>query len=89
LRSSASRRWEPNQPGKNRKPGDPEDTGDFLDRFGNKITMYGASNGLNGYGIVLFDTKNRTTQLQFHPMNEQRKPVKVDVPGWPYTVEFR
>ena len=27
--------------------------------------MYGAGNGLNGYGIILFDTKNRETELQF------------------------
>ena len=31
--------------------------GEFHDRFGNKVTMYGAGNGLNGYGIILFDTK--------------------------------
>lgn len=86
--SNAGRGWEPIQPGKNRMPNAPENTGEFLDRFGNKITMYGAGNGLNGYGVVLFDTKNRTTQLQFHPMNEQRKPIKVDVPGWPHTEKF-
>ena len=86
--SKASRRWEPLEPGGNRKLGAPENTGEFHDRFGNKITMYGAGNGLNGYGLILFDTKNRTIELQFHPMNEERKPIKIKVPGWPYKVAF-
>ena len=50
--------------------------------------MYGAGNGLNGYGIILFDTKKRETELQFHPMNEARKPIKAEVPGWPHKVKF-
>ena len=86
--SRASRKWEPLEVGKNREPGAPENTGEFHDRFGNKITMYGAGNGLNGYGIILFDTTNREIELQFHPMNEERKPIKVNVPGWPHTVKF-
>ncbi|MEM9365479.1 MAG: alkaline phosphatase D family protein [Planctomycetota bacterium] len=86
--SRASRKWEPLEEGENRLPGAPENTGDFLDRFGNKVTMYGAGNGLNGYGIVLFDTDKREVQIQFHPMNEERKPIDVDVPGWPHTVKF-
>ncbi len=86
--SRASRRWEPLEPGKNRAPDAPENTGEFHDRFGNKITMMGAGNGLNGYGILLFDTEKREIELQFHPMNEERKPTSVNVPGWPYTVKF-
>ncbi|MDF1861223.1 MAG: alkaline phosphatase D family protein [Verrucomicrobiales bacterium] len=86
--SRASRKWEPLEAGQNRAPGAPEDTGEFEDRFGNKITMYGAGNGLNGYGIILFDTRKREIELQFHPMNEERRPIKVKVPGWPYTEKF-
>ncbi len=86
--SRASRKWEPLEAGKNREPGAPENTGEFHDRFGNKVTMYGAGNGLNGYGIILFDTEKQETELQFHPMNEERKPIKVDVPGWPYTEKY-
>ena len=86
--SKASRKWEPLESGKNRKPKAPKNTGEFHDRFGNKVTMYGAGNGLNGYGIILFDTKNRETELQFHPMNEERKPIKAEVYGWPHTVKF-
>lgn len=86
--SRASRKWEPLEAGQNREPGAPENTGEFHDRFGNKVTMYGAGNGLNGYGIILFDTGNREIEMQFHPMNEERKPIKVDVPGWPYVEKF-
>lgn len=86
--SRASRKWEPLEPGENRNPNAPRNTGEFHDRFGNKITMYGAGNGLNGYGIVLFDTANRMIELQFHPMNEERKPIKTNVPGWPHRVKF-
>lgn len=86
--SRASRKWEPLEAGKNRQPGAPENTGEFHDRFGNPVTMYGAGNGLNGYGIVLFDTDNRKIELQFHPMNEERKPIKAKVSGWPHTVQF-
>lgn len=86
--SRASRKWEPIEAGKNREPGAPTNTGEFHDRFGNKITMYGAGNGLNGYGIVVFDTQNREVELQFHPMNEDRKPIKQNVLGWPYRVRF-
>ena len=86
--SRASRKWEPLEAGKNRKPGAPENTGEFHDRFGNKVTMYGAGNGLNGYGIILFDTRKREIELQFHPMNEERKPIKAEVSGWPHRVKF-
>ena len=86
--STASRVWKPLEAGQNREPSAPENTGQFHDRFGNKVTMYGAGNGLNGYGIILFDTRNRKAELQFHPMNKQRKPIKANVYGWPHTVKF-
>ena len=86
--SKASRKWEPLEAGENRNPGAPENTGEFHDRFGNKVTMYGAGNGLNGYGIILFDPQKREIELQFHPMNEERKPIKRDVFGWPHSVKF-
>ncbi|HAY83012.1 MAG TPA: hypothetical protein DCY79_24655 [Planctomycetaceae bacterium] len=86
--SRASRHWQPIKAGQNRAPGAPRNTGEFHDRFGNKITVYGAGNDLNGYGIILFDPAKREVELQFHPMNEERKPIKVKVPGWPHTVKF-
>ncbi|MEO0413784.1 MAG: alkaline phosphatase D family protein [Verrucomicrobiota bacterium] len=86
--SRASRKWEPLEEGANREAGTPENTGQFQDRFGNKVTMYGAGNGFNGYGMILFDTKTKEVELQFHPMNEERKPIKAEVYGWPHTIKF-
>jgi hypothetical protein len=86
--SPASRVWIPIQGGQNRQPGFPENTGQFHDRFGNKVTIYGAGNGLNGYGLIFFDSQKREIELQFHPMNEERKPIKTNVFGWPHTVKF-
>lgn len=86
--SRASRRWEPLEAGGNRRPGAPKNTGEFHDRFGNKITMYGAGNGLDGFGIVLFDTRTREVELPFHPLSEARKPIRMEVPGWPHRVKF-
>ena len=86
--SRASRHWQPIEEGKNRAPNAPVNTGEFHDRFGNRITVYGAGNDLNGYGIILFDPDKREVELQFHPMNEERKPTKAHVYGWPHTVKF-
>lgn len=86
--SNASRRWEPYEAGGNRAPDSPENTGQFLDRFGNKMTVYGAGNGLNGYGMIIFDQAKKEITMEFHPMNEERKPMKADVYGWPRTVGF-
>ena len=62
------RRWFPPYPGKNQGPGAPKYTGEFLDGFGNKMTV---ANGIEpdgerrgtpqlmerapGYGIITFD----------------------------------
>ena len=50
--------------------------------------MLGAANGVNGYGLIIFDQKKRTITMGFRPMNEDRKPIEMDVEGWPLTVEF-
>ena len=50
--SRASRRWEPLVEGMNREPGRPKNTGQFHDRFGNKVTVHGAGNGINGYAMM-------------------------------------
>ncbi len=36
--------WDPDVPGKNRQPGMPEYTGEYLDGFGNKITCWAVAN---------------------------------------------
>ena len=36
--------WDPDMPGRNRQPGMPEYTGEYLDGFGNKITCWAVAN---------------------------------------------
>lgn len=86
--SRASRVWAPLEPGADRKPGTPEYTGKFFDRFGNRITIHAAANGKNGYGMISFDSVAREVTLEFHPMDGQREPSPTHVEGWPHTVNF-
>ncbi len=63
------RLWEPDEPGKNRQPGLPSYTGEFLDPLGNKVNIWAVANPkkewrrtpyellmdkASGYGIVRF-----------------------------------
>jgi len=84
------RRWFPAQPGKNHKPGTPRYTGDFLDGFGNKLTVYAIGNPdrnpqhakAAGFGMVEF---NKTTrEIVTHCL--RRNPPNKEFPGWPITV---
>ena len=43
------RLWDPLESGKNRQPGFPEYTGEFLDGFKNKVTVWAANNRLDTY----------------------------------------
>ena len=74
------RRWFPPEPGRNRAPGAPAYTGDFLDGFGNKITVYAVANPrqvdkefpwlynrATGYGIARFEKKTRKITLEIWP----------------------
>lgn len=94
------RRWYPPKPGRNRKPGMPRYTGDYLDGFGNRMTVYAVSNPTitgqkrsnlydraPGFGIAKFDTANRSITLECWPRWED--PSKQDAqhyPGWPITI---
>lgn len=70
------RRWYPPEPGRNRKPDAPRNTGEYLDGFGNRITVHAVFNpalvdveprGVNvrapGYSIVEFNRKDQTVTL--------------------------
>jgi len=92
--------WRPLEPGKNREPGAPEHTGEFLDGFGNKVTLLAVANPTPernggtklttraaGFGIVKFDKKKRQITLQCWPRNvdiTSRKATQYS--GWPRTV---
>ncbi len=93
--------WDPLEPGKNRKPGAPSYTGEFLDGFGNKVTLLAVANPSKepnggdklttraaGFGIIRFNKKTREISFECWPRN-------VDItasdarpyPGWPITIK--
>ncbi|MEZ4416421.1 MAG: alkaline phosphatase D family protein [Gemmatimonadota bacterium] len=95
------RRWWPPRPMAHSSiPGQPPYTGDFLDGFGNRITVYAAANphdtGLEprilrdratGYGIITFDPTARTIRIECWP--RQSDPAAGDAGqyrGWPMVV---
>lgn len=74
------RRWWPPAPGENRLPGAPEYTGEFLDAFGNRITVHAVANPrqsrqepkamyerVPGYSIVRLDKKTRKITFENWP----------------------
>ena len=95
------RRWFPPVPGRNRAPGAPAYTGDFLDGFGNKVTVYAVANPrrvnlkperlynrATGYGIARMDKKTRLVTLEIWPrwVDPAKKGARPYL-GWP--VVFR
>lgn len=98
-----TRWWDPDEPGQNRQPDAPEYTGDFLDGFGNRMTMLAAANPpdagragdgdkLNtraaGYGVVRFNKAERTTTFECWPRNvDLTDPQSKMYPGWPITID--
>jgi hypothetical protein len=94
------RRWYPPQPGRNRRPDSPRYTGEYLDGFGNKMTVHAVSNptavqvepaALNqrapGYGIVTFDRQTRRITIANWPRwVDASQPGAQPYPGWPITI---
>lgn len=96
--------WEPKEPGENRVPGSPKITGDFLDHFGNKLTVLAVKNGAenpkgpvleylnekaSGLGVVRFDKKNRTVTIECWPFLADPTEPHTHFPGWPVTVKMQ
>ncbi len=94
------RRWFPPQPGANRKPGAPRYTGEYLDGFGNKMTVQAVSNPslveaepkvltqrAPGYGIITFDRATRKITLASWPRwVDPAQPGAKPYDGWPITI---
>jgi len=94
------RRWFPEQEGGNRQPGSPRNTGDYLDGFGNRMTVLAVSNPFKlgiepadindrapGYGIITFDRPERTITFANWPRwVDPKGPGARPYPGWPITV---
>jgi len=94
------RRWYPQQPGANHKPGMPDYTGSYLDGFGNHITVWAVSNPVisnhepaalhdraPGYGIVRLNKKAQTITMECWPRYaDPTDPDAGQYPGWPMTI---
>lgn len=92
--------WAPLVAGKNREPGMPEYTGEFLDGFGNKITMLAVANPspevnngdklttrAAGFGVAKFNKRTRDITLECWPRNvDITDPKTKQYPGWPRTI---
>ncbi|MDW7692928.1 alkaline phosphatase D family protein [Flammeovirgaceae bacterium SG7u.111] len=90
------RYWEPETPGKNRKPGSPTYTGEFLDGLQNKITVHAISNPTfddntpkedllngraSGYGVIRFKKSAREITYECWPRNTDMA-TENPYPGW-------
>ena len=91
--------WAPLEAGKNREKGMPEYTGEFLDGFGNKITMLAVANPGErenhdklttrsaGFGVVKFNKKRREITVECWPRNvDISNPQTQQYTGWPRTI---
>jgi len=92
------RRWYPEVEGKNRKKGKPKYTGEYLDGFGNKITVHAISNPVftgkkpvrlydraTGYGIVRFNKNSRDITIECWPRQANPK-IDKQYTGWPIII---
>ena len=93
--------WRPLDPGKNREPGAPEYTGEFLDGFANKVTCLAVANPspernggqklttrAAGFGVVKFNKKTREITMECWPRNVDITDSNTkQYPGWPMTIQ--
>ncbi len=96
------RRWMPAAKGANARPGDPRETGDFTDGFGNKITIAAVANPYDiereparlfdravGYAILTCDPATGRITIANWPYwaaPANPAPDNRPYPGWPLTI---
>ena len=94
------RRWFPSEEPVSREPGAARYTGDYIDGFGNKITMVAAANPIKsgvepaalydkapGYGIIRIDRRDRSIRFESWPRWEDpAAPDAACYAGWPVTM---
>jgi hypothetical protein len=92
--------WQPkNQTGRNAEAGAQEYTGDFLDGFGNKMTIYAHTNPepsnrepaalhdrMPGFGIVRFNKETRDITIECWPRMVDVTDPAQQYTGWPRTI---
>jgi hypothetical protein len=93
------RRWFPPEPGANREPGAPPYTGEYLDGFGNRMTVHAVANPVKsgvepsalydrtpGYGILRFDKLTREITIEAWPRwVDPSRPDAEQFADWPVT----
>ncbi|SFF68108.1 hypothetical protein SAMN04488033_10453 [Salegentibacter agarivorans] len=93
--------WNPDEPGKNRKPNSPKYTGEYKDAFHNKITVHAVANPTHkdntqredlldgraaGYGIIRFNRPKREITYECWKRNvDITNPNSKQYEGWPVT----
>ncbi|MCK5822123.1 MAG: alkaline phosphatase D family protein [Bacteroidales bacterium] len=94
------RRWFPQEEGLDRKPNNPMYTGDFLDGFGNLMTVHAVSNPVftgrkpshlydraTGFGIVRLQHDSRDIVMECWPRTlETDIENQQQYPGWPIVI---
>lgn len=92
--------WPPVGKGHQAMPNEPRYTGDFMDGFGNRMSVYAVANPrqtgrepaiiydrATGYGIVTFDKAARTMKMECWPRYvDPEKEPEGQYRGWPITV---
>ena len=93
--------WEPAKTGRNRTTGNPGLTGDFLDHFGNPLTVLAVKNGpydpprpileavnakTSGLGLVRFKKSARTITFECWPYSADVTKPGTQMETWPVTV---
>ena len=87
--SGQGRIWEPEVPPQGGAIPGRNGTGNYHDRFGNKLTLSAKADGIVGYGMILFDKEAREIILDIHPMDpDTRDPIDIEVPGWPKRIKI-
>ena len=96
------RRWMPIEPGANHVEGMPRYTGDFVDGFGNLMTVWAVTNPEDrrleprrlfdlspGYGIVKIDPRTGDAILEAWPRWADPEMPNTQYVGWPFEVPSR
>ncbi|MBI5769364.1 MAG: alkaline phosphatase D family protein [Verrucomicrobia bacterium] len=93
--------WEPTKTGRNKTTGNPNLTGDFLDHFGNPLTVLAVKNGpydpprpvlesvnakTSGLGLARFKKSTRTITFECWPYSADVTKPGTQMDTWPVTV---
>jgi phosphodiesterase/alkaline phosphatase D-like protein len=87
--SNQNRTWKPVVPAQGGEVPGIEGSGNHHDRFGNKLTLVAKADGLQGYGMILFDKDKHRITLELYTLDANREPKQLAVPGWPKVINVK